>query len=345
MRILIVTDAWHPQLNGVVRTIDETVAELERRGHAVEVIGPERFRTIALPTYRDIKLALPSRRRVDAMIRAFAPDSIHLATEGPLGWAARAWCLRSKTRFTTAYHTRFPEYIASRAPVPLAVGYALMRRFHGPSAAVMVATGSIEQDLARRGFRNIARWTRGVDTGQFRPLPDGFADLPRPILLYAGRVAVEKNLRAFLDLPLEGSKVIVGDGPQREDLERDYADAVFTGRLDGDDLVRAYSAADVFVFPSLTDTFGLVLAEALACGTPVAAFAIDGPRDVLSPQDGGAPVGMIDDDLGTAIARCLALKSPPERCRDFVLKNYTWTIATDQFLDLCASICDDRPHP
>jgi glycosyltransferase involved in cell wall biosynthesis len=344
MRILLVTDAWQPQVNGVVRTIQETRAELQRRGHVVEVIGPDRFRTIALPTYRDIRLALPPRRKLAALIEDFAPDYIHIATEGPLGWAARRWCLRNGRAFTTAYHSRFPEYLAARLPIPLAISYAVLRRFHQPAVKTMVPTQSIANDLAQRGFSNIALWTRGVDTDLFRPLAGAFGDLPKPILLYAGRVATEKNLAAFLGLNNEGSKIVVGDGPQREELKRAYPDTHFTGTLAGDDLVGAYCAADVFVFPSRTDTFGLVLIEALACGTPIAAYDVPGPRDVLAPQSGDSPVGILGDDLGTAIERCLALQVSREKCRDFALNHYSWARATDQFLDIHAGICDHSPR-
>jgi glycosyltransferase involved in cell wall biosynthesis len=222
--------------------------------------------------------------------------------------------------------------VAARAPVPSALTYAFLKRFHGPASAVMVTTQSIANDLSKRGFKNIAYWTKGVDCDVFRPIPGGLENLSKPILLYAGRISVEKNLEAFLKLPIKGSKVIVGDGPYLNKLKKDFPDAVFTGRLSGDDLSRAYSAADVFVFPSLTDTFGLVLAEALACGTPISAFDVAGPRDILSIQDKKLPVGVLDDDLQKAIEKCLSLSIPADRCRKFVLDNYTWKIATDQFL-------------
>jgi glycosyltransferase involved in cell wall biosynthesis len=333
-RLLIVSDAWEPQVNGVVRTIQATRQRLESMGHQVGVIGPQHFRTVPLPTYgQEIRLAVNPSPRLDRMIADFAPDALHLATEGPLGWAGRRYCLKRGMRFTTAVHTRFAEYLARRAPVPLGLGYAFMRRFHDRSAAVMVATPSLARDLAQRGFRNLEPWTRGVDTDLFRPLPGGFPNLAGPVMLYAGRVAVEKNLPAFLDLDLPGSKVVVGDGPQRDALQRRYRDVVFTGALQGDDLVRAYGGADVFVFPSRTDTFGLVMVEALACGTPVAAFPVAGPQDVLGPQSPDAPVGIVDSDLGRAICQTLALKIPAQRCRDFVLDRYTWDIATAQFAD------------
>ncbi len=345
MRILFVSDAWRPQVNGVVRTIEATAQELERRGHSVEVIGPDRFRTVPLPTYPGILLALLPGDRLARMMEEFAPDAIHIATEGPLGWAARNWCLHRNRVFTTAYHTRFPEYLAARG-IPQGFGYAVLRRFHAPSGAVMAATDALRSELLAKGFTKVSLWTRGVDTDRFRPLEQGPstlrpAQLAKPVLLYAGRVAIEKNLRAFLDLDTPGSKVVVGDGPQLRELQRAYPAVCFTGALEGDDLVRAYSAADVFVFPSRTDTFGLVLAEALACGIPVAAFAVQGPANVLAPQDLQAPVACLDDDLGAAIRRCLALQIPPARCRAFAKRHYSWERATDQFLDTAAPICDD----
>ena len=341
MRILFVSDAWHPQVNGVVRTIEATAAELTRRGHTVEVIGPEPFRTLPLPTYPEIRIAMFPRRKLDRLIRAFRPDTVHIATEGPLGWAARRWCVRGGMAFTTAYHTRFPEYVARRFPLPKLVAYAALRRFHAPAAAMMVATDSLKVELQAHGFHDVVKWTRGVDTQAFRPLHGGLPEIAGPILLYAGRIAVEKNLPAFLDLPLPGTKVVVGDGPQLAELKQTYPRVHFTGALQGEQLAAAYSRADAFVFPSRTDTFGLVLAESLACGVPVAAFLVPGPADVLAPQDPGAPVGFLDKDLKTAIERCLAARVPPARCRAFAEEHYSWGMATDQFLDTVTAICDD----
>ncbi len=325
MNILIVSDAWFPQVNGVVRTISTVRAELEAMGHRVEVIGPDRFRTVPMPTYPEIRLALGAGRRLRSMIDAMRPDCIHIATEGPLGFAARRYCLRRGKPFTTAYHTRFPEYVRDRAPVPLALSYAVVRRFHKPSSAVMVATQSIENDLAARGFDNIRRWTRGVDTDLFRPRAKGFLNVPRPISLYVGRVAVEKNLEEFLKLDLPGTKLVVGDGPARAELQQKYPGVVWAGAKHGEELARHYAEADVFVFPSRTDTFGLVLLEALASGVPVAAYPVPGPLDVVN----GSGTGCLDEDLKRAIETALTI--PAERCRDHAL-GYSWRRSAEQFL-------------
>ncbi|HYE49682.1 MAG TPA: glycosyltransferase family 1 protein [Azospirillaceae bacterium] len=326
MRILIVTDAWFPQVNGVVRTLDTTRRELEAMGHAVEVIGPDRFRTVPLPTYPGIRVALRPGPKLARLMDGAGPDAVHISTEGPLGFAARRYCLRRRIPFTTAYHTRFPEYVRDRAPVPLALGYAVVRRFHAPSAAVMVATPSIERELVRRGFRNVRHWSRGVDTELFRPRPKDFLDLPRPVFLSVGRVAVEKNLEAFLSLDLPGTKLVVGDGPQLAELRRRFPDAVFAGARHGEDLARHFAAADVFVFPSRTDTFGLVLLEAMASGLPAAAYPVPGPLDVV----GGSDTGVLDEDLGRAALAALAI--PAEACRAHALR-YSWRAAAEQFLD------------
>ena len=325
MNILIVSDAWLPQVNGVVRTIGTVRRELEGMGHTVEVIGPDRFRTVPMPTYPEIRLAVGAGRRLPAMIDALKPDCIHIATEGPLGFAARRYCLARGMPFTTAYHTRFPEYVRDRLPVPLALSYAVVRRFHQPSSAVMVATPSIEQDLRARGFTNIRRWTRGVDTDLFHPRDKGFLDLPRPVLMYVGRVAVEKNLEDFLRLDTPGTKVVVGDGPARADLAARYPGVVWAGARHGEELAAHYDAADVFVFPSRTDTFGLVLLEALASGVPVAAYPVPGPLDVVN----GSGAGCLDEDLGRAVAGALTIR--PEVCRDYAL-NFSWRKSAEQFL-------------
>lgn len=339
MKILIVSDAWHPQVNGVVRTLATVKGELENLGHGVDVIGPEGFFTLPLPSYPEIRLAVAPGRRLTRLMDLARPDAIHIATEGPLGFAARRYCLRRRLPFTTAYHTRFPEYVRDRIPVPLALSYAVVRRFHRPSAAVMVATPSLEADLMARGFGHLARWTRGVDTTLFCPAPvPGAAfgpdpavfPFPRPILLSVGRVAVEKNLEAFLRLPLPGTKVVVGDGPQRTELNQRYPDVQFLGARHGAELARCYAGADVFAFPSRTDTFGLVLLEALACGTPVAAFPVPGPQDVLGTGHPDGPVGALNDDLQCAIQTALAL--PRSRCRDFAL-TYSWRASAEQFLE------------
>ena len=326
MRIALVSDAWRPQLNGVVRTLTKTTTELQALGHEVHPITPEPYPTIACPTYPEIRLALVSGRRIADAIEATAPDAIHISTEGPLGIAARRYCLRRSLAFTTAYHTRFPEYIWARFGVPLRLTYALLRRFHGAGQALMVATPAVERELARRGFRNLKRWSRGVDADLFTPERRGqWSDLPRPIFLTVGRLAVEKNVAAFLDLDLPGSKVVVGEGPQLAEMRRRYPKVHFVGKREGVDLARCYAAADVFVFPSRTDTFGLVLLEALAAGVPVAAYPVAGPIDVI----GDAPVGRLDHDLRRAALQCLEI--PRKACRDYALK-FSWRASAEQFL-------------
>lgn len=333
MKICLVTDAWAPQMNGVVRTLFRTREELAALGHAVSVVSPDQFFSLACPTYPEIRLALFAGRKVAARLAALAPDAVHISTEGPLGIAARRYCLAQGLPFTTAYHTRFPEYVAARFAVPPGWTYAWLRRFHAAAWSVMVATASIEADLQGRGFANIRRWSRGVDTQLFRPGDKAFLDLPRPIHLYVGRVAVEKNIEAFLALDLDGSKVVVGDGPQLAELRRKYPAVRFLGAKTGEELAHHYAAADVFVFPSRTDTFGLVVLEALACGLPVAAFPVAGPKDILA----GGHAGALDLDLKAAIVRALAV--PPAACRAWA-ERYTWRAATEQFLANLAPI----PH-
>ncbi|WP_304168594.1 glycosyltransferase family 1 protein, partial [Phenylobacterium aquaticum] len=291
MRILVATDAWEPQVNGVVRTLTKVIAEMRAMGHTVEVISPDQFKTFPLPTYAEIKVAVGAYEPVQERFKAFEPEAIHIATEGPIGLAARRICVEWKLPFTTSYHTRFPEYVSARLPLPLAAGYAYMRWFHKPSGRLMVATPTMQEELESHGFRNISPWSRGVDTEQFHPRlreDDIFEDLARPIFLNVGRVAVEKNIEAFLKLDLPGTKVVVGDGPQREELTPKYPEVHFLGAKFGDDLARYFSDADVFVFPSLTDTFGLVILEAMACGTPVAAFPAPGPIDIIPGSGAGA---------------------------------------------------------
>ncbi len=334
MRILLVTDAWSPQINGVVRTWQRVIREVEAKGHEVEVISPDLFKTIPCPTYPEIRLAMFPARALARRAEVFRPDAIHIATEGPLGQAARGYCLKKHLPFTTSYHTRFPEYFAARLPVPLAVGYWLMRRFHSASDAVLVATQTIRDDLEERGFPNVTQWSRGVDTDLFRPRNDHALDLPRPIYLYVGRVAVEKNIEAFLKLELGiGTKVVVGDGPQRAELESRYPNVVFTGAKEGEELARHYASGNVFVFPSRTDTFGLVMLEALASGLPVAAYPVPGPLDVVNASG----VGVLDEDLGYAVQRALAI--PSERCRAHAMK-YSWTVCAEQFLDNLQPVTD-----
>ena len=325
MRIVIVSDAWLPQVNGVVRTLMRTVDELKALGHEMQVISPDLFKSFPCPTYAEIRLAVLPRRRLTQLIDSFQPCAIHIATEGPLGLTARRYCLRRKLPFTTAFHTRFPEYVKARIGLPLPVGYAALRRFHKPASGVMVATASLEHELAERGFRNLRRWTRGVDTELFRPRDKSFLDLPRPVHLYVGRVAVEKNIEAFLKLELAGSKIVVGGGPQLAELSRRYPEVRFAGPRQGEDLARHYAAADVFVFPSRTDTFGLVLLEALASGVPVAAFPVPGPLDVVN----GAGVGFLEEDLASAARQALTIS--PEACRRYALQ-FSWQRSAEQFL-------------
>jgi glycosyltransferase involved in cell wall biosynthesis len=325
LRILLATDAWAPQVNGVVVTLANTVKWLERWGHKVHVLSPEGFRTLPMPTYPEIPLALMPGREVARRLREFQPDAVHIATEGPLGGAARAYCLKHGLAFTTAYHTCFPEYVKPRFGVPLAWTYAWLRRFHAPASAVLVATPAIRALLEARGFRNIADWSRGVDTELFHPVEHRSKDLRRPVFLYAGRVAVEKNLPAFLELDLPGTKLIVGDGPQRRELEKRFPGAVFAGTKFGAELASYFQEADVLVFPSRTDTFGLVLIEAMACGTPVAAFPVRGPIDVV--KDPAA--GVLDNDLRAAALAALALDRAQVRR---YAERFTWEHCSRQFL-------------
>lgn len=341
MRILIVSDAWHPQVNGVVRTIEATARVLEREGHAVKVIGPDLSRrmTVSAPSYPSIKLEFFARTRLGSEMEAFRPDAVHLATEGPLGWSARALCLAQGRPFTTAYHTRFPEYLAARVPRPaarpvLGAAYAAVRRFHAPAQAVMVATDSIARDLSARKFGRIVRWSRGVDMSVFRPYGErvaAYEELPRPVLLYVGRVAVEKNLPAFLSLETSGSKVVIGDGPDMDLLRKAYPQSRFLGAMEGEQLGRHYAAADVFVFPSLTDTFGLVLLEACAAGLRVACLPAPGPVDLFSVPEASA-FAALDANLGQAVARALALPENVAGARRFA-EAYSWEECTRQFLE------------
>lgn len=331
-RVAIVSDAWHPQVNGVVRSLGQIVTELQLRGIAVEVFGPDRFRTLPCPFYPEIRLALMPASGLRRMLEDFAPDALHIATEGPLGLAARRWARAGGHAFTTSFHTRFPEYVAARLPLPRGwterVVYRWIRRFHGAGSAVMAATPSLIRELRQRGFGNVCHWSRGVDTVSFHPgLRQEDSDLPRPIFLYAGRLAVEKNIEAFLKLDLPGSKLVVGDGPDRAHLERRFPEARFTGMLKGEALTTAYASADVFVFPSRTDTFGLVMLEALACGTPVAAYPVPGPRDVLGSAAG--TVGGMDEDL--RVAALAALTADRAACRRFA-EGYSWAAASAMFL-------------
>jgi glycosyltransferase involved in cell wall biosynthesis len=326
LRILLVTDAWAPQINGVVVSLQNTVQWLLAWGHEVHVLSPQGFRTMPMPTYPEIPLALFPAREVARRFREFDAHAVHIATEGPLGAAARAYCLRHGLAFTTAYHTCFPEYVKPRFGVPLSWTYAWLRRFHGPSSAVLVATNAIRELLEGHGFRNIVHWSRGVDTSLFLPAADRSTDLRRPVFLSVGRVAVEKNLPAFLSLDLPGTKLVVGDGPQRAELERRFPEALFVGFKTGAALAACYQRADVFVFPSRTDTFGLVMAEAMACGTPVAAYPVRGPIDVITDS----VAGVLDADLQSAALRALELDR--EKVRRFA-ERFSWEMSSRQFLD------------
>ena len=339
MRLLIVTDAWHPQVNGVVRTVDTVTEHLMRSGDTVEVIGPDRFRTLPLPSYPEIRIVPWPRRRLQRLVDAFAPDAIHIATEGPLGWAMRSICLKRGWPFTTSFHTRFPEYLQARTGLPPGLAWAMLRRFHAAGSGVFAATASLRAELHQRGFTNLRAWTRGVALEQFRPggaetgvtdpgvtetgVTDPWADLPRPVSLYVGRVAVEKNIEAFLQLDLPGSKVVVGDGPQRAALQRRFPEVHFAGWRQGRELAEAYAGADVFVFPSVTDTFGLVLLEAMACGTPVAAFPVTGPLDVVAPG-----TGALSQDLRSAVLA--ALECDRAACRRHA-EGFSWQACAETF--------------
>jgi glycosyltransferase involved in cell wall biosynthesis len=308
------------------------ITECEDMGHIWHVISPnDGFRTIPLPTYSEIRLALNAEKKIEARFLEFQPDAVHIATEGTLGWAARSICLKHRFPYTTSYHTRFPEYVSARFPfVPVGLGYAFVREFHKYSGRVMVATNSMRDELAGRGFKNIAAWSRGVDTDLFHPSkrrPEGLLKgASGPVWLYVGRVAVEKNIAAFLDVDLEGTKVVVGDGPQLETLRAKHPEAVFLGARFGEELAECYASADVFVFPSLTDTFGLVILEAMAAGTPVAAFNAPGPRDLIP----GSGAGSVSDDLQTACREALAMSRTTTRA---YAETYSWRACSEQFIN------------
>ncbi len=324
MRILVATDAWHPQVNGVVRTYERLAQEAEKQGFALHFLAPSAFRTLPCPTYPEIRLSLASPRAIARHIEAARPDFIHIATEGPIGLMARSYCRKMKRPFTTSYHTRFPEYISARLPVPERWLYALQRRFHNGAAGTFVATPSLAHDLGARGFERLMLWSRGVDTELFRPRKARLFG-EGPIFLYVGRLAVEKNIKAFLDLGLPGRKVVVGSGPQAAELRRLYPDVLFTGPKEGEELARAYASADVFVFPSLTDTFGLVLLEALASGVPVAAYPASGPKDVLTDP----AAGVLSEDLRQAALAALELDRAAARAH---AEGYSWENSARQFI-------------
>lgn len=347
MRLTLATDAWLPQVNGVVRSLSATLDELQRRGHEVDRVTPEHFLTVPMPGYASIRLAMAPRFGVRRMLDRTRPDIVHIATEGPIGWAARGWCLSRGVPFTSAFHTRFPEYAAVRTGISAECFWPIMQRFHAPSRAVLVSTRSFAQELAGRGIGHTRRWSRGIDQHLFTPVGPrhpAMCALPGPVLLNVGRVAPEKNLEAFLDAEVPGSKVVVGDGPALESLRRRYPHVHFLGALSGEELASAYRAADCFVFPSLTDTFGLVVIEALACGTPVAGFPVTGPVDILGTDGCGVdarlprPAGAVDNALDTAITRALTVsRDDAARLGDL----YSWERATDQFLSAISTAADD----
>lgn len=326
MRIAIVTDAWEPQVNGVVNTLKATSRQLRRGGHSVLLVTPENLRAFPCPTYPEIRLAYKPYPHVAQQLEEFDADCIHIATEGPLGMAARRYCLNRNLDFTTAYHTRFPEYLKARFGLPLAISYRWLKWFHGPSKAVMVPTPGVQTALQAHGFRHVVQWGRGVDIDYFKP---GWREekvaLRRPLYLYVGRLAVEKNVEAFLQIALPGAKWVIGDGPMREELEAKYPEVRFLGAKPHEALPAYYNCADVFVFPSRTDTFGLVLAEAMACGVPVAAYPVEGPQDVVAHGKSG----VLDEDLSRACFQALTMSR--EQVREHAL-SFSWDAATTQFL-------------
>jgi glycosyltransferase involved in cell wall biosynthesis len=325
MKVLVATDAWRPQVNGVVRTLGSLARAAAKLGVEIEFLSPDGFWTFPVPTYPGLRLALPSAKRVAERIERAKPDAIHLTTEGPIGYAVRSYCLKAARPFTTSYTTRFPEYIAARSPIPEAWIYGILRRFHAAASVTMVATPSLMKELSGRGFANLGMWTRGVDVDLFRPDRAIDLDFPRPIFMSVGRVAVEKNLPAFLALDLPGTKVVIGTGPQEAELKRRFPGTKFLGQLDNGILAAHLAAADVFVFPSLTDTFGIVQLEALASGVPIAAFPVTGPRDVI----GNNPVGVLDEDIHSACMQALWISR--ESCREFALR-YSWENSARQFI-------------
>lgn len=331
MKIAIPTDAWHPQVSGVVTKFERVARELGHSGHEVRLITPDMFGTVPCPTYPQIRLALHPRKRIADLLDSFAPDYVHLATEGPIGLAARSYCVRAGYPFTTSYTTRFPEYIRLRFPIPLGVTYALLRWFHSASSAIMVTTTAMMNELEKWGFDNLVQWKLGVDTTLYTPERRGFLADKRPILMYVGRVAVEKSIEDFLNLNMEGTKYVVGDGPDFSRLKAKYPQARFAGYKSGEELANYYASADVFVFPSRTDTFGLVMLEALASGVPVAAYPVRGPLDIVIQGE----TGFMDEDLGKAVVNAMALEG--RKCREYAL-SYTWAGSTTQFFDNLAPI-------
>jgi glycosyltransferase involved in cell wall biosynthesis len=328
LKIAFITDAWHPQINGVVTTIENTCKTLKEQGNEILMINPGQFNTVPCPSYPSIKLSIFCFPKVKKMLDNFAPDRIHIATEGPLGLAARKYCLQRKLAFTTSFHTLFAEYINLRLNIPVTWGYRLLYWFHKPASRIMVATPQVENELTRRGFNRekLVRWSRGVDSNQFKPRPKDYLTYPRPISMYVGRVAVEKNLDDFLALSIPGTKVVVGDGPQLHKLKIHYPEVRFEGFKTGESLAKTMSAADVFVFPSRTDTFGIVMLDALACGVPVAAYPVQGPLDVLIDNQ----TGCMRENLLDAFYGALNLNG--EDCRLQALE-YSWLKCSSQFFN------------
>ena len=342
MKVLVATDAWRPQVNGVVRTLGSLARAAAKLGVEIEFLSPDGFWTFPVPTYPGLRLAVPSAKRIAERIATEKPDAIHLATEGPIGYAVRSYCLRAGRPFTTSYTTRFPEYIAARSPIPEEWAYGVLRRFHAAATVTMVATPSLMKELSGRGFANLGMWTRGVDVDLFHPDRAIDLDFPRPIFMCVGRVAVEKNLPAFLALDLPGTKVVIGAGPEEAELKRRFPGTKFLGQLDNGILAAHLAAADVFVFPSLTDTFGIVQLEALASGVPIAAFPVTGPRDVIANN----PIGVLNDDLSVACMQALWISR--ESCREFALR-YSWENSARQFIaharKVAISAVDDSEAP
>jgi glycosyltransferase involved in cell wall biosynthesis len=334
VRIAIATDAWYPQPNGVVRVVGTVRDKLVSRGHEVLVMSPDQFNTIPCPTYSEIRLALLPSRKVSRWLKDVQPDAVHIATEGPVGSAARAFCIKHGWPFSTAFHTKFPECVKARTGLPLDWLYGGARKFHAASGAVMIPAPAVFRELEGRGFSNLRLWSHGVDTDVFKPMAKDYLDLPRPIFMFIGRVTVDKNLPAFLDCKLPGTKVVVGSGPAREQLMKRYPETPFFIAKDDAELARYYNAADAFVFPSRTDTFGLVMLEALACGVPVAAFPVTGPLDVI----GAEGPGVLDEDLAQAAMQALDIS--PEFCRRWAL-GFSWDQVTDQFLDYLQPLTPD----
>ena len=330
MRVLIATDAWRPQVNGVVTTLTSLAQEAPRLGAEMAFLTPEGLPQFACPGYPEIRLAWPGRKHVAHTISRFSPDYIHIATEGPIGWAVRNYCLDLGLGFTTSFHTRFPEYARKIAGIPIHLSYRVVRWFHRHSSAVMVSTASLERELSGQGFPRLVRWSRGVDENLFKPRETRIFGESEKVFLFVGRVSREKNLEAFLDLDLPGRKVVVGDGPYLTTLRQRYPNALFTGRKSGSELADCYASADVFVFPSRTDTFGLVLLEAMASGLPIAAYPVTGPIDIV--EHGRS--GILDEDLGRAARIALSLDGSAARA---CARNYTWTNATRQFLENIAT--------